>query len=183
MSRALQIKDYPEYYVTDNGDVYSRNYRNTGRIKKMTPVKRPDGYLRIMLKGKGYYVHCLVAETFIPNPDNKSQVNHKNGDKTDNRVENLEWCTRSENVRHAYDVLHRRAPYQGKLGKKDPKARIVQQIDKSGNIVAEYYGIGEAERQTGFSKSGISKCCLGIRDTSRGFVWRYKKRLAKKYDM
>jgi hypothetical protein len=183
MSRALQIKDLPEYYVTDTGDVYSRNYRNTGRIKKMTPVKRPDGYLRIMLKGKGYYVHCLVAEAFIPNPDNKSQVNHKNGDKTDNRAENLEWCTRSENVRHAYDVLHRKAPYQGKLGKKDPKARIVQQIDKHGNIIAEYYGIGEVERKLKISRSNISECCLGKRKTARGFEWKYKKRLAKKYDV
>lgn len=183
MSRALQIKDYPEYYVTDNGDVYSRNYRNTGRIKKMTPAKRPDGYLRIVLKNKGYYIHRLVAEAFIPNPDNKLQVNHKNGNKTDNRVENLEWLSRSENVKHAYDVLHRRAPYLGKLGKKDPKARIVQQIDKNGNIVAEYYGICEVERKLKISKSNISECCLGKRKTVRGFEWRYKKRLAKTCDV
>lgn len=183
MSRALQIKGFPEYYVTDTGDVYSRNYKNTGRIKKMSPVKRSDGYLRLMLKGKGYYIHRLVAEAFIPNTDKKAQVNHKNGDKTDNRVENLEWCTRSENVRHAYDVLHRKAPYQGKLGKKDPKARIVQQIDKQGNIVAEYYGIGEVERKLKISRSNISECCLGKRKTARGFEWRYKKRLAKKQDV
>lgn len=183
MSRALQIKNYPEYYVTDTGDVYSRNYRNTGRVKKMSPVKRPDGYLRVMLKGRAYYVHCLVAEAFIPNPENKSQVNHKDGNKANNAVTNLEWTSRSENVRHAYDVLHRKAPYQGKLGKKDPKARIVQQIDKQGNIVAEYYGIGEAERETGVSKINISKCCLGKINTAKGFVWRYKKRLAKKYDI
>lgn len=183
MTKAFPIKGFPEYYVTDNGDVYSRNYKNTGRVKKMALTKRPDGYLRITIKGKGYYVHRLVAEVFIPNPENKEQVNHIDGNKTNNCVSNLEWTSRSENVKHAYDVLHRKAPYQGKLGKKDPKARIVQQIDKYGNVVAEYYGIGEVERITGIRKSSISSCCLGKCNTIRGFEWRYKKRLAKKSDV
>lgn len=112
MSKALQIKYFPGYYVTDTGELYSRNGK-THRIKKLKQQIDKDGYPYIHLwkksKQKHFHTHRLVAEAFIPNPDNKPQVNHKNGIKTDNRVENLEWNSVSENVTHAYKVLHRKA--------------------------------------------------------------------------
>lgn len=181
MSKAFSIKDFPDYYVTDTGDVYSRNYNHSGRIKKIKPNLLKVGYFRVVLcknnKPKSKLIHRIVAETFIPNPNNKSEVNHINGIKTDNRVENLEWATRSENEKHAYRVLksyHAPAPMLNKFGKNNPKSRIVLQIS-NGKIIASFYGGKEAQRKTGVFQGNISKCCNGERKTAGGYQWKYKE--------
>lgn len=95
------IEDYPNYEVSNLGNV--RN-KKTGRV--LRPSVDKDGYLYVQLyndnKPKTFRIHRLVTSTLIPNPENKKEVNHINGDKTNNCVSNLEWCTRSENVSHAY---------------------------------------------------------------------------------
>lgn len=126
---------------------------------------------------KYYTVHRLVAEAFIPNPENKPQINHKNGIRTDNRVENLEFCTQSENMKHSYRVLSRKHPRPnlGKFGKDNPLSKIVLQI-KDGKVIAEFYGMKEASRVTGISQSHISgvvnnkKYCK----TAGGYEWQWK---------
>ena len=111
MSKAFPIKNYPGYYITSDGQVYSRHNYNH-RIRKMTPSKTRVGYFQVGLYngGKRQFIgiHRLVAEAFIPNPDGKKCINHKNGIRTDNRVENLEWVTYSENMLHSYSVLKRK---------------------------------------------------------------------------
>lgn len=180
MAKSFQIKDFPEYYVTDTGDVYSHNYKRTGVTKKLHTQPHKNGYLSVSLhKNKKEYrkqVHRLVAEAFIPNPENKPQVNHKNGNKRDNRAENLEWATPHENMKHACSVLGFR-PHKsqlGKLGKESPLSKIVLQI-KKGIVVAEFFGTNEAGRKTGLKQPSICNCCNGKQKTCGGFVWQYKK--------
>lgn len=98
------IEDYPWYEVSDRGDV-----RNSRTNKILGRRLDKDGYRQVQLYNNGaalnHKVHRLVAEAFIPKDDRRDQVNHLNGDKEDNRAENLQWCTRSENTRHAYGEL------------------------------------------------------------------------------
>lgn len=178
MVRAIQIKDFPKYYITDTGDVYARDYAKTGRIKKMATQKNNSGYLLVHIKEKSKHyaktIHRLVAEAFIPNPENKPQVNHKNGDKTDNRVENLEWSTATENTKHRFSVLGQNGTWKGRKGKAHPCSKIVLQI-KNGTVFAEYFGTQEAERITGVDQSDICRCCNGIHKSAGGYQWTYKQ--------
>ncbi|HUM52981.1 MAG TPA: NUMOD4 motif-containing HNH endonuclease [Chitinophagales bacterium] len=111
------ILGYEKYYlVSSMGVVVSLifNSKLTGEITRKTPLVlkgniNSDGYRSYCLKGKNYRANRLVAIAFIPNPDNKPEVNHKNGVKLDNSVDNLEWATRSENELHAYKVLNIKA--------------------------------------------------------------------------
>lgn len=160
------------YTVDDFGQVFNR------KCKKIKAFPDKDGYLKVNLwngtKYKSYFVHRLVATAFIPNTEQKPQINHKNGVKSDNRVENLEWATQSENMRHCFDVLGHKAGYwnKGRFGKNSNRAKKVQQI-KNDKVIAEFYGTMEAERKTGISFSAISNACLGKSKTAGGYKWKY----------
>jgi len=116
----------------------------------------------------------LVAIAFIPNPENKPTVNHKNGIKTDNRLENLEWNTYSENNKHAVDILHRKTPWTNVHGKENPNSKPVIQYDKNRNKLNEFENAREASKITGASYKHISKCCNNKRNTTGGFIWQFK---------
>ncbi|KKN79710.1 hypothetical protein LCGC14_0337320 [marine sediment metagenome] len=137
------------------------------------------GYLQVDLYKTGsrktYKVARLVALAFIPNPENKRTVNHKKGNRGDNRAKKLEWATQAENMQHSYDVLGRKGPCLGKFGVDSPLSKPVLQFSKTGKRVAEYAGVSEAQRETGISHGNISMVCLGQRNFAGGFIWEFKK--------
>jgi hypothetical protein len=168
------IKGYEGLYQVSNlGNVKSFNQNKNGKILTLSISHR--GYVMVSLRiniQKSFSIHRLVAQAFIQNTENKSEVNHINGIKTDNRVENLEWATRSENQFHAYRTGLKKAI--GKKGENNPRSMPVVQMKLDGAFVANYAGAKEAARHTGIRQSGISKCCNGVIKKSFGFKWQYK---------
>lgn len=156
---------------------------NLGNIKNITTGKilktflNKYGYLQVTLcknnKTKLFRVHRLVASSFIDNPSNKTQVNHINGDKKDNRVDNLEWCTGSENIRHSYKNRLQIA----KKGKNNTLSKPVYQYDLDGNFIKEWDSVGEISRNMNIRKQYISACCLNKINKTNGFIFRYKEGL------
>ena len=148
-------------YVTGNCGV---KYFRKGEIKK--PNINKYGYKRISLskdgKQKKIFLHCLVAEAFIPNPDNLPCVNHKDEVKTNNRRWNLEWCS-SEYNKHYGTAIKRRVEKQSKK---------VYQYNLKGELVNTWISVAEAGRN-GYDAKNISACCLGKRKTHKGFIWSY----------
>lgn len=153
------IKKYPNYEVSTHGRVKKKS---NGRILKATNDSR--GYPAVTILDKyGQHtknVHRLSAETFIPNPENKLTVNHKDGDKRNNHISNLEWNTMSENVKHAYDNGLKRRP--DNCG--SPKRRV--RIMETGEI---FESIGSCARAINGDQAHISNCLSGRQHTHKGY--------------
>lgn len=162
------IDGFAGYKISDTGEIFSTK---TNKIISQSFDK--DGYFRTAIYKDGKRVnvktHRLVATSFISNPENKPLINHKDGDKTNNNVDNLEWCTQSENMLHSFRVLGN----MGLLGDASPLSRKIVQISNDGIIVNTFGSIREAERVTKIVRSTISKCCKDPSKTAGGFRWTF----------
>ena len=179
--RSKMINEIPgfeninSYEIFEDGTVISYKQKNPRKLK---PYPNTKGYLLVDLsvKRRAIKLHRLVAMAFIDNPYNKPQVNHIDCDKSNNRVDNLEWVTNGENQKHAYaNGLNKPIPTAERYNynKEHYTSKKVQQMDKNGTVIAEYFSLAQAARAVGLkSYSSIKRATKRDDFTSRGFKWR-----------
>lgn len=171
------VKGYEEYYQVSNfGRVKSLNWDGTGVERIMTPCKGKRGYMQVLFNRNGIRatktVHRLVAEAFIPNPNNFPYINHKNEDKTINFLWNLEWCTAKYNSNYG-TCVERSRDTRIKIGNywnHNCRRKVIRYNEYS---EVEYESISEAAKQNKCSESAIGSCVRGKTKTSCGYKWKY----------
>ena len=177
-------KDIPayqgKYQVSNLGNVKSLNYNRTGEEKILKPVKGRDNYLHVYLckngKQKNIKIHRLVAEAFIPKIDGKEFVDHIDGNRQNNNVNNLRWCTQAENNsfdlarKHMSEAKQGRKNYMyGKTGKLHHRSKAVLCIELN-----KIFGSAmEVQRKLGIPHSNISDCCNGKCKSAGGYHWKF----------
>lgn len=170
------------YKVSNKGRVKS--------VKRTTPQQKSldekilsahldkDGYPQIALCKEGKIVtrkiHRVELIAFVPNVFNKPCINHKDGVKWNNELENLEWCTISENTKHSYEI-GLQVP-NTPSGAKNPKSDIVNQYDSNNNLINSFIGVREAERQTGYDRCTIMYSHQNKKVNKYGHKWQIVKR-------
>lgn len=160
MDEIKKIDGYENYYISKNGNVFSgdkklKQYENQGHLFV---------YLYKDTNRKKFFVHRLVAKSFLPNPNHYPVVNHKDENPRNNDVSNLEWCTHKYNTNYGTCIKRR----------SDSCKKKVLQIDDSGNVIASFNGIVDAAKYLGLDSSSITKAALGKRKKVGGFFWKYE---------
>lgn len=166
LGNGLEVWDGKEYWCEIEGfdgrysvSTFGRVWNNETNKLLCGCRKKSDGYMCVTLrkdnKSKTFRLHRLVAKAFLPNPKNLPQVNHRDENKCNNRVDNLEYCSNQYNVEYS----------QAK--------EVVQKDLKTGEVIEVFKSVSEAQRQTGIQQSHIAECCNGKQSSAGGFGWSY----------
>lgn len=185
--KQVDIKDFEDYQITDDGRVWSKK-TNKWMILQ-TNKKNGYSYVGLMKNGKRRLksIHRLVAEAFIPNPDNKLCIDHCNTIRTDNRVENLRWCSHKENMNNENSVIQMKKSHTGdknwnygihwseevKRKIAEPQSKKVYQYTLDGELVKIWNSTMDCGRN-GYSQGNVAACCRGKRGTHKNYIWKYE---------
>lgn len=180
LERNLGFMGYPNYSVDTEGNVWNiiRGYK-----LKHSTIK--EGYMLVMLYNNGarksFLIHRLVALAFIPNPNKYPFINHKNENKCDNSVGNLEWCSANynnnygtRNIRQSVTISGENHPFYNKTSKNSHLSKPILQYSKDNVFIKEWYCATDVYRELGISNSNISSCCHGKLPHADNFIWRFK---------
>ena len=189
MEEFRDIKGYEgKYQISNFGRVKSLKDSHGGyRERILNPIEHSQGYLTVILykngKIKNYKIHRLVAEVFIPNPNNYPCVNHKDENPSNNCVDNLEWCNHKYNINYG-TCQHRRVANTDykevsrkraeKLLNRKDQSKTVLQFTKDNEFVREWVSTKECGRND-YDHSAVAACCRGKLKSHKGFIWKYKE--------
>lgn len=181
------IKGYEGLYQVSNyGRVKTIKIRNSVNIHNQTKILKQCeskfGYYIVNLSNKSQRVHRLVALTFIPNLKNYYCVNHIDGNKHNNKIDNLEWCTSSYNNYEAYRLGLKQGSFKNKYGKNNPNSKKIIRYDLYKNKIDEWYGTGDIKRKLGYSPISILNCCKGKSISAYGYLWSYAGETPKDFN-
>lgn len=166
-----EVKEYANYEVNQFGEI-----RHKKRKKVLKPRSNSGGYQYVNFKINGkninFAVHRIVANAFIPNPNGYTEVNHKDYDRTNNCVENLEWFSSSQNKQHAFLKKENR----------QCRGKAVNQYTKDGIYIKTFNSVTDAASELNCCVAAISNCCLGRTKTSQGYQWSFVESSTTKYE-
>lgn len=170
----VQIKEFPRYYACEDGQIWDSKRK---RFVPQSQRSRKKGYLCITLNDNGVFVqksvHRLIAQAFLPNPNNYPMVNHKDENPKNNHKDNLEWCDAQYNNTYGTRLIRSSSNQKNRAD----CSRPVVQLDMNGNIIARYPSTAEVERQTKIRNSQISAVCnhKPSHYTAGGYIWKWEE--------